>query len=109
MNFKDALEIILGMAALIGIVYQIAQSEKRIYDEIDALKDLVLARMSSGETKFDVHRQDYINHKEVTDYKLGGLNEKIEHKFSRLHSELKDMQRFMEKQFPFRVRGSGDE
>lgn len=109
MNPKDFVELILGLTALAGIVYQIAQVERRIYDEIDTLKDLILARMSVSETKFDVHRQDYINHKEVVDYKLGGLNEKIEHKFTRLHTDLKDMQRFMEKRFPFRIRESDGE
>lgn len=89
MTPKDLIELILGVAGLAGVIYQLAQVERHIYDEIDKLKDSIIARLCVNETKFDVHMQDYANRKESIDYKLGGLNEKIEHRYNRLREEIK--------------------
>jgi len=109
MNPKDLVELILGILALAGIVYQIAQTERQIYDEIDKLKDSIIARISISENKFDVHVQDYVNRKETVQYLLGSLDQKIEHKFGRLYGEFKEMQRFLEKHFYFRIRDRSSE
>lgn len=109
MHPKDLIEIILGILSLIAIVYQLASVERQIYEEIDRLKDLIIARISINENKFDVHIQDYVNRKETVSYILGSLDQKIEHKFSRLLEDFKGMQRFLEKQFYFRIRGGSDE
>lgn len=109
MNPKEWIELFLGILALVGIVYQIAQVERHIYDEIDKLKDSILARISINESKFDVHTQDYVNRKETVQYLLGSLDQKIEHKFSRLLEEFKEMQRFLEKHFYFKLRGGSGE
>ena len=92
----------IGLCGLAAIVYQIASFERQIYAEIDKLKDSIIARITVNETKFDVHVQDYTNRKETVQYLLGSLDQKIEHKFSRLHEEFKEMQRF-------RLRGGSDE
>jgi hypothetical protein len=109
MNPKDLVELILGILGLVGIVYQLAQVERHIYDEIDKLKDSIIARISVNENKFDIHIQDYVNRKETVQYLLGSLDQKIEHKFGRLYGDFKEMQRFLEKHFYFRIRGGGDE
>lgn len=108
MNPKDSVELILGIMAILGMIYALAQVERRIYDEIHKLESRLTTRFTVSETKFDVHMQDYANRKEAVDYRLGGLNEKIEHKFNRLHAEVKELQRFMQSNFPFRVRDSDE-
>ena len=109
MNLKDLIELVMGLCGLIGIVYKLAAIERHIYEEIDRLKDSIIARISVNETKFDVHIQDYVNRKETVQYLLGSLDSKIEHKFKRLFDEFKDMQRFMAKHFYFQSRESNNE
>lgn len=109
MNPKDLVELILGLCGLVGIIYQLAAVERHIYEEIDRLKDSIVARITVNETKFDVHAQDYVNRKETVQYLLGSLDSKIEHKFTRLHQEFKEMQRFLEKHFYFRITGGNGE
>lgn len=56
------------------------------------------------EKSVDLHIQDYINRKDLVQYMLGQLDEKIEHKFSRLYNSMKDVEKFLQKSNGFRVR-----
>lgn len=97
MNLKDSIEILIGIIALIGWIYQLASFERRIYERIAAL-----------EAKLNIHMTDYQNRRESVDYRMGELNHKIEHSKSRLWEQVSQIQRFLEKRYTFRVR-EGDE
>lgn len=56
------------------------------------------------ENSLNLHIQDYLNKKDVTQYMLGQTNEKIDHKFGRLYNSMKDMERFLQKYEDFRVK-----
>lgn len=61
------------------------------------------------EKALDLHIQDYVNRKDITQYMLGQLDQKIEHKFSRLYNSMKDVEKFLQKSNGFRVREYSDD
>lgn len=56
------------------------------------------------EKALDLHIQDYINRKDFIQFMLGQLDQKIEHKFGRLHSSMRDIEKFLQKSNDFRIR-----
>lgn len=88
---KDSIQILLGITALIGIAYRVFQVEKAIYDNIKALKELLVNQISETERDFAIHAALYQERTKHVDYLLHGLEEKIDHKFNRLFEEFKEM------------------
>lgn len=60
--------------------------------------------MNRVEKALDLHIQDYINRKEFVEFIVNQLDEKINHKFGRLYSSMKDIEKFLQKGGDFRVR-----
>lgn len=56
------------------------------------------------EKALDLHIQDYINKKDMTQYMLGQLDQKINHKFERLYGSMRDVEKFLQKSHSFRIR-----
>lgn len=56
------------------------------------------------EKALDIHLQDYTNRKDLIQYMLGQLDQKIDHKFSRLYHSMKDVEKFLQKSHNFRIR-----
>lgn len=98
MHIKDILEIILAVCALTGIIYKIAQTEASIYKAIDSLKDGLIAQMCQNDSKFSIHLTEYSTRKEFVDYRIHGLDEKIDHKFNRCWDEIKQMKGYLQSQ-----------
>lgn len=61
------------------------------------------------EKALDLHIQDYVNRKDFIQFMLGQLDQKIEHKFSRLYNSMKDVEKFLQKSNGFRVREYSDD
>lgn len=75
---------------------------------------LLSEKIFTLEKRFEIHLQDYVNHKDADLLAINGLKEKIEHKaekaedyFKELRIEIKDIQGFLHKQQNFRIR-NGD-
>ncbi len=79
---KDLIELSIAILGLAGIAYQVAKTEEKIFDAIQKLQG-----------DFNVHVKEYEVRKEWVDYMLHGLNEKIDHKFNRIHENLKGVER----------------
>ncbi|MBW4572735.1 MAG: hypothetical protein KME31_33605 [Tolypothrix carrinoi HA7290-LM1] len=77
---KDYVDILVGLTALIAVIYRVFQIEAAIYNAIDDLKDLLSNRISSLEHSFAVHVAIYAERKEQVDYLLHANEEKIDHK-----------------------------
>lgn len=56
------------------------------------------------EKALDIHLQDYTNRKDLIQYMLGQLDQKVEHKFSRLYHSMRDMEKFLQKSHSFKIR-----
>lgn len=90
MNAKDFIEILVGISALVSFTYKISQLETKIYRTIDSTKDILLDRIIQQENKFAIHLSNYFARNEMQDYLIHALDEKIDHKFSRCWTEIKE-------------------
>lgn len=88
---KNNLDIILGFAALVAVVYRVFQVEARIYDTIDELHKSLSKRIAENEFNFGVHVAAYAERKERVDYLIHANEEKIDHKANRLFDEIKEI------------------
>jgi hypothetical protein len=89
---KNNLDIILGLATLVAILYRVFQVKAAIYDAIDALKQSLLDRITTNEINLSVHLAIYQERKERMDYLIHALDEKIDHKSNRFLGEIKDLE-----------------
>ncbi|MBN3905116.1 MAG: hypothetical protein HWQ35_00555 [Nostoc sp. NMS1] len=85
-DISNALTIILGLIAVIGAIYRLAQVEANI-----------IARIASTDKKIDIHLTEYSSKKELIEYRLHGHDELIDHKFNRCWNEIKDIQNYLAK------------
>jgi len=85
-DINNALTIILGLIAVIGAIYRLAQVEANIISKITSL-----------DKRIDVHLAEYSSKKELIEYRLHGNDELIDHKFGRCWNEIKDIQDYLAK------------
>lgn len=52
--------------------------------------------------RLDLHIQDYLHHKELTQMLVNQLNEKIDHKFNRINNSMHHIEKFLENDGSFR-------
>lgn len=88
---KNHLDIILGLTALIALVYRVFQIEAKIYDTIEDLKEAVNNKINSLERSFALHVAIYAERKEQVDYLLHANEEQINHVKIRLLGDIKDI------------------
>ncbi|MBW4425932.1 MAG: hypothetical protein KME50_16145 [Nostoc desertorum CM1-VF14] len=124
------LAILISTIGLLGIFAKIVSRFNAITNEIrDLREDLNSHAIAEGHAKlleqvkvlqkdlaaldkrFDIHLQDYVNHKDAALLALNGNDEKIEHKWERTEelfkeqkAEIKDLQKFLQKHQSFRIR-----
>lgn len=95
MSIPIKAEIIMLGLTLIATIYNIAKSEAKVYKYIDDLVDKIFERQAKTEKDLAVHFSLYEERRESVDYQLNSLNQKIDHKFNRLHSWVKELQDFL--------------
>ena len=119
---------LVSLSVLLGIVIKIITKVNLISSEIKALrKDLNTHAIAAGhqqaieqlrvlekdflalDKRFDIHAQDYVNHKDGTLLALNGVGEAIKHKWERTEEELekandtiKDLQKYLQHTGTFR-------
>ena len=90
MEFKYLIEILVGLTALISFTYRIYQLESKIYRNIDSIEDKFTKWFNDLNNDLAVHLTNYEARKEMQDYLINALNEKIDHKFQRCWEEIKN-------------------
>jgi uncharacterized phage protein gp47/JayE len=115
-NINDALTITLGLLALIGAIYRLAQVEATINAnitrvetslkaDVDALKDNLLEKLNTTQRKLERHLVEYKGDKEnVYEYRLNAADKAIEHKFNRLANWITQIAALLYKQCGFQIR-----
>jgi len=93
-DLKSTVDVVLGLIALAAVVYRIGGVEASIKQEISRVNN-----------RFDVHLTEYAAKKEMLDYLIHSLDEKINHKFNRLHANQREIQEFLSKNHNFVIRG----
>ncbi|MEM9926765.1 MAG: hypothetical protein AAF915_23960 [Cyanobacteria bacterium P01_D01_bin.50] len=89
MNFKDSIELLIGLAAIAGFIYKASLLESKVYQTIDSSEDKINEKINQLNKKFEVHVTSYSAKKEMQDYLISAFNEKYDHKFNRCWSEIK--------------------
>jgi hypothetical protein len=96
--------ILLGLGIkLVSNVNKISLSISQIQKDLNELSQDA-EKVSQLERRVDLHLQDYVNRKDVTQMLLGQLDEKINHKFRRLLFYTREMQRFLQRDTVFQIR-----
>ncbi|MDF5706551.1 MAG: hypothetical protein PUP90_02425 [Nostoc sp. S4] len=103
-DLKNSIDLLLGIFALVAIVYRISHMEAAIYREIDKVSDELRKEVHLIQMDFFTHKTDYTVRKEWQSDVARGLKQMIKHKFSRLNFHIIDIQRHLEKQTGFIVR-----
>ncbi|MGV0102506.1 hypothetical protein NSTCB13_01031 [Nostoc sp. DSM 114160] len=103
-DLKNSVDLLLGIFALVAIVYRISHMEAAIYREIDKVSDELRKEVNLIQMDFAVHEADYKVRKEWQFEVAHGLKQMIKHKSSRLNFHIIDIQRHLEKQTGFIVR-----
>ena len=104
MNGTEFIQLVVGVLAIISVLYQVARVERVIYQSIDAVKDLSERNHLDLQKRLDLHLQSYSDRRDHDLYLINNLDNKIEHRFKRLREHQKDIERYLEKNGNFRVR-----
>src|SRR5690242_14776911 len=96
-DLKNSLDIVLGIFALVAIVYRISHMKASIYREIDRVSDKIIEQIHNMQMDFSNLKTDYAVRKEWHTETARGLKQMIQHKFSRLNFHVIDVQRYLEK------------
>jgi|GEM_PF-6056195 phenylalanyl-tRNA synthetase alpha subunit len=101
MKLVELVQLVIALfGSLIGIVtvaYRVTKIESQIYSAIDDSTDKIANRLNIIERDLAVQEAWSKERREIIDYHIHSLNEKIEHKSNRLHGYIKDLQTFLEK------------
>lgn len=93
MNANNLIELMIGLTALVSFVYRISQLESKVYRNIHSLEDKLHVKLNHLDNKLAIHIADYSAKKELQDYQIHGLDEKIGHKFNRCWDEIKELKK----------------
>ncbi|MEH2322952.1 MAG: hypothetical protein V7K32_05025 [Nostoc sp.] len=84
-----------------------AEGHAKLLEQVKILQK----ELKAIDKKFDIHLQDYVNYKDASLLALNGNDEKIDHKWERTENlfkeqkiEIKDLQKFLQKEQNFRIR-----
>lgn len=115
-DVSSSLTIILGLIALIGSIYKIAQVEANINARIsrieastlviiDSSKDDLIARINTINNKLEIHIIEYKSDKEyIYLYRLNSTEKAIEHKFTRLANWITQVASYLHSKTGFQIR-----
>lgn len=96
-SLKDTLDVILGLAALIGIVLHVAKTKSDIENLIDKVKDDLTEDLRNLKTDIKVSQARHEGRREMTEYLINDLYHQVHHKFYRSWEQIKDLQGFLKK------------
>jgi hypothetical protein len=115
-DVNNALTIILGLIAVIGAIYRLAKIEANINSRIshvetnilvvvDSLKDNLIERINTTNSKLEIHTTEYKGDKEyIYIYRLNANEKTIEHKFNRLANWITQVAGFLHRKTGFQIR-----
>ena len=115
-DINNALTIVLGLLTLIGSIYRLAQIEANINSRIstvetklllvvDNLKDNLIDKLNTINSKLEIHITEYKGDKEyIYVYRLNTNEKLIEHKFNRLANWITQIAGFLHRKTGFQIR-----
>lgn len=117
------LGILVSLTILLGVLIQYANKLSSLDHRLHFLQQELLEHSNSDghkvfvdklenatqnvyrvEKSLDLHIQDYVNRKDFIQFMLGQLDQKVDHKFERLHNAIKETEKFLQKTVGFKAR-----
>ena len=90
----DSIQLVIGIFAVLGVLWQLAQVKASIDKAIDAVKDEAYDWHSELDKRLDIHLRDYDNYCRVS-----------EEKYRILYNSMRDMEKIVRESNPnYRVR-----
>ncbi|MEH1871614.1 hypothetical protein [Nostoc sp.] len=115
-DINNVLTIALGLFTLIGSIYRLAQIEANINSRIstvetnllivtDNLKDNLIDKLNTINSKLEIHITEYKGDKEyIYIYRLHANEKALEHKFNRLANWITQIAGFLHRKTGFQIR-----
>jgi glutamine synthetase type III len=122
----SAITIIVGLCALVGYIWQLAEIkadinarivksssdinlritslESQLVTQIDGLKDTLVDRVYDTDKKLEVHLTEHKGEKLFSEYRHNSTDKLVEHKFNRLANWIDQIAGFLNKQSGFQIR-----
>lgn len=89
MKLLEIMQLATATITLVAVIWNIAEMKSQIIKYTDTVVASLHNRIYDNDKKFEVFVTRFEERKEMVDFKLGGLNEKIDHKFNRLFEDIK--------------------
>lgn len=89
MKLHEVMQFAAATIPIVAVIWQIAEMKNQLFKYIDTTVASLHNRIYDNDKKFEVFVTRFEERKEMVDFKLGGLNEKIDHKFNRLAEDIK--------------------
>ncbi|OYD92769.1 hypothetical protein CDG77_14040 [Nostoc sp. 'Peltigera membranacea cyanobiont' 213] len=104
-DLNNTLTIVLGLLALIGSIYRLAQVEANINARISLLEYNLISKLDLVERRLEVQVTQYQSDKEnIYEYRLNSADKTIEHKFNRLANWITQIAGYLHKESGFQIR-----
>ncbi len=104
-DVNSTLTIILGLLALVGSIYRLAQVEFSINARISSLEYNLITKLDAVERRLDIHLTQYSADKEnIYEYRLNNADKALEHKFNRLSNWINQITGYLHKEGGFQIR-----
>lgn len=104
-DIGNTLTIILGLLALIGSIYRLAQVEASINTRISSLEYSLISKLDLIERRLEIHVTQYQADKEyIYIYRLNDHEKTIEHNFNRLANWITQIAGFLHRKTGFQIR-----
>lgn len=91
MKLHEIMQFAAATIPIVAVIWQIAEMKNQLFKYIDTQVASLHNRIYDNDKKFEVFVTRFEERKEMVDFKLGGLNEKIDHKFNRLVEQIKEL------------------
>ncbi|RAM50398.1 MAG: hypothetical protein C6Y22_17535 [Hapalosiphonaceae cyanobacterium JJU2] len=90
-DIKATLDLIVVVVGILGAFYRLAKIEQKIYETIENVKDSLLEKINTNANQIDKYIAIRSEKDEWAEYLRHALDEKIDHKFNRLHEQVKEL------------------
>jgi len=115
MDIHNSIALLVGIITIVSAIYRLSQIEANINNKIDRLeakilfavdqlKDALSDKLHEVDKKLDLHLTEYHEKQIFVEYRLGGLESLIKHKFERLANWIKQVADLLYQHFGFQIK-----
>lgn len=109
LNLEEMTYIVTLVSALVVGTWKLSQQKAEILKLLD--NDMSDINRNLNEIKYNLglHTTEYANRERLTDFKLQTIEDSIQTSFKRCQSQIRDIQRFLERDTGFNIRDNAND